>query len=82
MKLRPLRQRMRAEARGSARPGARAADAPGRGARQSQLSVLDAHGFGASLVVGLINRGLVMIMYERVRAGSTTIDVTNVPDRA
>jgi hypothetical protein len=44
--------------------------------------VLGAHGFGASLVVGLINRGLVMIIYEGVRAGSTTIDVTNVPDRA
>jgi hypothetical protein len=46
------------------------------------LSVLGVHGFGARLVVGLINHGLVMIMYERVRAGSTMIDVTNVPDRA
>jgi hypothetical protein len=36
------------------------------------------HGFGASLVVGLINRGLVMTLYETVRAGSTMIDVTKV----
>jgi hypothetical protein len=36
------------------------------GATQSLLS---AHGFGASLIVGLIDRGLVTIMYERVRAG-------------
>jgi hypothetical protein len=45
------------------------------GATQSLLS---AHGFGASLVVGLINRGLVMIMYERVRSGGTIIEVTKV----
>jgi hypothetical protein len=45
------------------------------GATQSLLS---AHGFGASLVVGLINRELVMTMYETVRAGSTMIDVTKV----
>jgi len=31
-----------------------------------------------NLVVGLINRGLVMTMYETVRAGSTMIDVTKV----
>jgi hypothetical protein len=45
------------------------------GATQSLLST---HGFGASLVVGLVNRGLVTIMYERVRAGGTVIEVTKV----
>jgi hypothetical protein len=29
--------------------------------------LLSGRGFGASLVVGLVNRGLVTIMYERVR---------------
>ena len=42
------------------------------GATQSLLS---AHGFGASFVVGLVDRGLVTIMYERVRADGTTIEV-------
>jgi hypothetical protein len=45
------------------------------GATQSLLS---AHGFGVSLVVGLVDRGLVKIMYERVRAGGTIIDATKV----
>jgi len=30
------------------------------------------------LVVGLVDRGLVKIMYERVRAGGTIIDATKV----
>jgi hypothetical protein len=41
-------------------------------------SLLGAHGFGVSLVVGLVDRGLVTIVYERVRAGGTTIEVTKV----
>jgi hypothetical protein len=45
------------------------------GATQSLLS---AQGFGASLVVGLIDRGLVTIMYERVRAGGMSIEGTKV----
>jgi hypothetical protein len=45
------------------------------GATQSLLS---AHGFGASFIVGLVGRGLVTIMYERVRAGGTTIEITKV----
>jgi hypothetical protein len=45
------------------------------GASQSLLS---AHGFGASLVVGLVNLGLVTTMYERVRAGGMSIEVTKV----
>jgi len=45
------------------------------GATQSSLS---GHGFGASFVVGLVGRGLVTIMYERVRAGGTIIEVTKV----
>jgi hypothetical protein len=45
------------------------------GATQSLLS---GRGFGASLVAGLVNRGLVTIMYERVRAGGTMVEVTKV----
>jgi hypothetical protein len=41
-------------------------------------SLLGAHGFGASLVVGLIDRELVTITYERVRASGTIIDATKV----
>ena len=40
------------------------------GATQSLLS---AHGFGASLVVGLVDRGLVTIMYDRVRTGGASL---------
>ena len=45
------------------------------GATQSLLS---AHGFSASLVAGLVNRGLVTIAYERVRAGGGTVDAGKV----
>jgi hypothetical protein len=39
---------------------------------------LDAHGFDASLVVGLLNCGLATTMYERVPAGGETVEVTKV----
>jgi len=45
------------------------------GATQALLS---AHGFGESLVARLVNRGLVTIMYERVRAGGKMIEATKV----
>jgi hypothetical protein len=41
-------------------------------------SLLNAHGFLASLVAGLVNRGLATIMYGRVRAGGKMIEVTKV----
>ena len=41
------------------------ASAGRNGATQSLLS---AHGFGAPVIAGLINRGLVTIAYEGVRA--------------
>jgi hypothetical protein len=80
MRLRPLRQRMRARV-GAGRSRGTRWRCPGPRV-STTLSVLGVHGFGARLVVGLINRGLVMIMYERAGAGSTMIDVTNVPNRA
>ncbi len=51
------------------------AEAGLNGATQSLLS---AHGFGETLVAGLVNRGLATIMYERVRAGGKMIEVTKV----
>lgn len=42
------------------------------GATQTLLS---AHGFKTSLIAGLVDRGLAIVMYERVRAGGKTIDV-------
>ena len=39
---------------------------------------LDAHGFDASLVVGLLNCGLATTMYDRVPAGGETVEVTKV----
>ena len=43
------------------------------GATQASL---DAHGFDASLVVGLLNCGLATTMYERVPPGGETVEVT------
>ncbi len=41
-------------------------------------AVLSSHGFDASLIAGLVNRGLAMITYERVLAGAKDVEVTKV----
>jgi len=41
-------------------------------------AVLSSHGFDASLIAGLVNRGVATITYERVRAGAKDVDVTKV----
>jgi len=37
-------------------------------------AVLSSHGFDASLIAGLVNRGLATITYERVRAGAKDVE--------
>jgi hypothetical protein len=41
-------------------------------------SLLNAHGFRASLVAGLVNRGLATLKAEKVRAGGKLIAVAKV----
>ncbi len=36
------------------------------------------HGFNASLIAGLVNRGLATITYERTRAGAKDVEMTKV----
>jgi hypothetical protein len=41
-------------------------------------TVLMAHGFCASMIVGLVNHELATVRHEKVRAGSRLIDVSKV----
>jgi len=54
---------------------ARLATAGRDGATQSLLS---AHGFGASMIAGLVNRGMATLAAEKVRAGGKLMAVGKV----
>jgi hypothetical protein len=41
-------------------------------------SLLTAHGFGVSVIAGLVNRGFATLTPEKVRAGSKSIEVSKV----
>jgi len=40
--------------------------------------LLTAHGFGVSLIPGLVNHGLATLTHEKIRAGGKLVEVTEV----